>query len=49
VVEILKQKKRSDGFWQADTFYMKTAWVEFDKPKKPGLFISYVISDILKG
>lgn len=44
---ILKQKQRSDGFWQADTSYMKTAWVDFDEPKKPGPWISYVIGKIM--
>jgi hypothetical protein len=44
---ILKQKQRSDGFWQADTSYMKTAWVDFDEPKKPGPWISYVIGKIV--
>lgn len=44
---ILKQKQRPDGFWQADTSYMKTAWVDFDKPKKPGPWISYVINGLV--
>jgi hypothetical protein len=42
--KILKKKQRSDGFWQADTSYMRSAWVNFDIPKKPGLWISYIIS-----
>lgn len=46
-IDILKQKQRPDGFWQADTSYMKTAWVDFDKPKKPGLWISYIISGLV--
>ena len=46
-IEILKRKQRSDGFWQADRAYMKTSWVEFDKPKKPGPWISYVISGLV--
>jgi len=46
-IEILKQKQRSDEFWQADRTYMKTSWVEFDKPKKPGPWISYVISELV--
>ncbi len=48
-IDILKQKQRHDGFWQADTSYMKTAWVDFDKLKKPGLWISYVISGLVRG
>ncbi len=42
-LSVLQQKKRPDGFWQADTSYMKTAWVDFDTPKKPGQWISYII------
>ena len=48
-ISLLKQKRRSDGFWQADASYMKTAWVDFDEPKRPGLWISYIISNILEG
>lgn len=47
-IEILKQKQRPDGFWQADKIYMKTAWVAFDNPKTPGPWISYVISRLLE-
>jgi hypothetical protein len=47
-IEILKRKRRSDGFWQADTSYMKSAWIDFDKPQKPGLWISYIIHSILE-
>jgi hypothetical protein len=47
-LEILKQKQRPDGFWQADTSYMKSAWVDFDKPKKPGPWISYVIRELIE-
>lgn len=47
-INILKQKQRPDGFWQADTSYMKTAWVDFDKPKEPGPWISYVIRTIME-
>jgi len=36
-IQILKKKQRSDGLWQADTSYMKSAWIDFDIPKKPGL------------
>ncbi len=46
-IYILKQKQRPDGFWQADTSYMKTAWVDFDKPKRPGPWISYVVGKLL--
>ncbi len=46
-IQILKGKQRTDGFWQADTSYMKSAWIDFDIPKKPGLWISYVISGLV--
>ncbi|MFX1574503.1 MAG: hypothetical protein ACFFB0_17315 [Promethearchaeota archaeon] len=46
-IEILKKKQRSDGYWQADTSYMKSAWIDFDIPKKPGLWISYIIGELL--
>ncbi len=36
-LDILKHKQRSDGFWQADISYMKSAWIDFDELKKPGL------------
>lgn len=48
-IDILRQKRRNDGYWQADTSYMKTAWVDFDKPQKPGQWISYVINNLLDG
>ncbi|MFX0024515.1 MAG: hypothetical protein ACFE9S_19530, partial [Candidatus Hermodarchaeota archaeon] len=45
--EILKKKQRTDGYWQADTSYMKSAWIDFDIPKKPGLWISYIINRLI--
>ena len=47
-IAILKAKRRPDGFWQADTSFMKTAWVDFDKPKTPGPWISYAISKLVE-
>jgi hypothetical protein len=46
-VQILKNKQRSDGLWQADISYMKSAWIDFDIPKKPSLWISYIISGLV--
>jgi len=46
-LEILKEKQRPDGYWQVDTSYMKSAWIDFDMPKKPGLWISYIISELV--
>lgn len=48
-IHMLKQKQRKDGFWQADASFMKSAWVDFDVPKKPGMWISYVIQQLLEG
>lgn len=47
-INILKRKKRNDGFWQADTSFMKSAWIDFDIPKKQGLWITYIINRILE-
>jgi hypothetical protein len=46
-LNLLKDKQRSDGYWQADASYMKSAWIDFDIPKKPGLWITYVIRNLL--
>lgn len=46
-LDILRNKQRSDGYWQADTSYMKSGWIDFDIPKKPGFWITYVISQLL--
>ncbi len=46
-IDLLNQKQRPDGFWQADTSYMKPAWIDFDKLKKPGPWISYVINGLV--
>lgn len=46
-IQILKKKQRSDGLWHADTSYMKSAWIDFDIPKKPGLWISYIINELV--
>jgi hypothetical protein len=46
-LDVLRRKQRKDGYWQADTSYMKSAWIDFDTPKKPGLWISYIINGLL--
>lgn len=46
-INILRKKQRKDGYWQADASYMKSAWIDFDIPKKPGLWISYIIIGLL--
>ncbi|MFX1411710.1 MAG: hypothetical protein ACFFA6_15270 [Promethearchaeota archaeon] len=47
-IQILKKKQLPDGLWQADISYMKSAWIDFDILKKPGLWISYIISGLVK-
>jgi len=47
-IDILKNKRRSDGSWQADVSYMKNAWVEFDPPKKTGPWITYKIETLVE-
>ena len=46
-INILRKKQRKDGYWQVDTSYMKSAWIDFDTPKKPGLWISYIVNRLL--
>ena len=46
-LNILRKKQRKEGYWQADISYMKSAWIDFDTPKKPGLWISYIINRLL--
>ena len=43
-IKILMEKQRPDGFWQADTPYMKSAWTDFDIPKTPGPWIGYKLA-----
>ena len=45
-IELLRSKQRSDGFWQADVFYMKSAWVPFDPPGKKGEWITQAIKKL---
>jgi hypothetical protein len=46
-IRLLKSKQKKDGLWSADVSYMKSVWVDFDIPKKPGLWISHIIDDLL--
>ena len=46
-LSILKQKQGKDGLWQVDASYMKSAWVDFDIPKKTGLWISHIIGRLV--
>jgi hypothetical protein len=46
-IELLIQKRHSDGFWRAEASQMKSVWIDFDAINKPGAWISYIISDLL--
>lgn len=46
-IEILKQKRHKDGLWRLEVSQMKSAWIDFDSLNKPGLWISYIISNLL--
>ncbi|NLI97639.1 hypothetical protein GX441_03145 [bacterium] len=46
--ELLRSAQRSDGYWQTDASFMKSAWVDFDGQKKPGLWITYIVKKILE-
>jgi len=47
-IDLLRKKRLNDGFWRAETTQMKSAWIDFDAVNKPGLWISYIISDLLE-
>lgn len=46
-IEILTQKRNKDGFWRSEVSQMKSAWIDFDTLNKPGLWISYMIGNLL--
>jgi hypothetical protein len=46
-IEILRQKRNKDGLWQSEISQMKSAWIDFDTLNSPGLWISYMIGNLL--
>ena len=42
-LNLLKDKQQTDGFWQADLFFMKSAWIPFDPPGERGEWITHVV------
>ncbi len=46
-IEFLNRKKQKNGFWKINSSYLQKSWVEFDKPKENGLWISYEIKKIV--
>lgn len=45
-IELLNNKKKS-GFWKINSSYLPKTWIEFDKPKENGLWISYEIDRLI--
>ena len=43
----LQTKKQKDGYWKINSSYLPKSWIQFDKTKEPGLWISYVIKKIM--
>jgi len=45
--EYLRTKKQKDGYWKVNSSYLPKCWIQFDKPKGTGFWISYEISKII--
>ncbi|MDP2301969.1 MAG: hypothetical protein Q8N03_06055 [Ignavibacteria bacterium] len=45
--EYLQTKKQKNGYWKINSSYLPKCWIQFDKPKKPGLWISYEIEKLM--
>ena len=45
--EHLISKRRKNGYWKTNSIYLPKNWIQFDKPKEPGLWITYEIEKIL--
>ena len=47
--EYLRQARGKDGYWrnQSDPAHRDPAWVRFDPPRKPGMFISAVVAPLI--
>lgn len=43
----IQSKKQKDGYWKVNSSYLPKCWVQFDKPKEPGVWISYEINKLL--
>lgn len=43
----LQRKQQKDGYWKVNSSYLPKCWIQFDKPKEPGFWISYEISKII--
>jgi hypothetical protein len=43
----LQTKKQKNGYWKINNSYLPKCWIQFDKPKEPGLWISYEIEKLM--
>ncbi len=43
----LQTKKQKDGYWKINSSYLPKYWIQFDKPKEPGLWISHEINKLM--
>jgi hypothetical protein len=43
----LQTKKQKDGYWKLNSSYLPKCWIQFDKPRETGLWISYEIKKLI--
>lgn len=43
----LASKRQKDGYWKVNASYLPKCWITFDKPKEPGLWLSYEIDKLM--
>ncbi len=46
-INLVRGMRRTDGFWQADKSFMRTSWIDFNKFKAPGLWITNYINQFI--
>jgi hypothetical protein len=45
--EFVMSKRRMDGFWQINSSYLPKCWIQFDKTKEKGLWLTHEIEKLL--
>ncbi|MFV0390787.1 MAG: hypothetical protein ACK5KP_02710 [Paludibacteraceae bacterium] len=45
--DFINTKRQKNGFWKVNSSYLPKFWVQFDKPKEQGEWISYEINKIM--
>ncbi|NJN26467.1 MAG: hypothetical protein HC819_11065 [Cyclobacteriaceae bacterium] len=45
--EYLRTKQQKDGCWKINSSYLPKCWIQFDKTKEAGLWVSYEISKLM--